>query len=330
MKQNTKKHSTYLSHDESEAHVHSDSSHYNMDHNHGHDHSDMFRQQSGRVLFWCLIITLSFSIIEGVAGWWIGSIALESDAVHMLTDAAGLMIAYFANRISQKPANVNLSFGYGKAEVLGAWVNCLFTTILTAGLLFEVVMRFLEPVEIQGAPLFIVATIGLFINGIVVYILSKNSHSLNTRAALIHALGDLLGSLVAIIAGAVIYFTGWSMIDPILSLIVIAILISSNYRIIKKSSIILMAGVPEHLDYESVGHDLKAIKGVVAVHDLHIWYISANESALAAHVIACKPEEWPELLTDCQKMLWETHKIGHITLQPEFDSQKCKQIGCCD
>lgn len=334
----TDKHSAFLAHSEDSDHVHGDNSHSNIDHHHhdhdhhGHSHNsgEMIRETSGRVLFWCLVFTFSFSIVEGVAGYLIRSIALQSDAVHMLTDAAGLMIAWFANVISKRPATVHLSFGYGKAEVVGALINCMFTTILTFWLLFEVVSRFLNPVEVQGASMFIVASLGLLVNAGVVFILTKSgAHSLNTKAALLHAMGDLLASLVAIIAGAVIYFTNWSIVDPLLSLVVIILLIVSNYNLMKKSVIILMAGVPEHLSYEQVGKDILEIHGILEVHDLHIWYMSANKTALAAHVVACNPTDWPDILKNCQKMLLEKHKIDHVTLQYEFDDLKCQESGCC-
>lgn len=331
-----KQNSSFLSHGNDHDHVHSDATHNNLDHQHevdhqhAHDHAEMIRETSGRVLFWCLIATFSFSLVEGITGWLIHSIALQSDAVHMMTDAAGLMIAYFANVIARRPANINLTFGYGKAEVLGALINCMFTTVLTIWLLFEVIQRFLNPVTVEGGALFIVASLGFIVNGAIVYMLSKNSHSLNTRAAMIHAIGDLLGALVAIVAGVIIYFTGWSIVDPILSLVVILLLIYSNIKLIKKSSIILMAGVPEHLSYEDVGQNLKEIHGIMDVHDLHIWSISANQTSLAAHVVACRLDAWPEILVNCQKMLLEKYAIAHVTLQAEFDDIRCKEVGCCE
>ncbi len=335
--------SQFLAHDASGAEVHSDSSHSNLAQlpldgssahthdipKHAHVHGDVIREKSGRVLFWCLIATFFFAIIEGMAGYLIHSIALQSDAVHMLTDAAGLLIAYYANVIARKPATVNLSFGYGKAEVLGALINAMFTTMLTLWLLFEVIGRLFSPVTVLGGSLFIVASLGFLVNGVLVWFLSHNAHSLNTKAAMIHALGDLLASAVAIVAGAIIYFTGWSQIDPLLSLIVIVLLMVSNFKLIKKSSIILMAGVPEHLDYEEVGKELLEILGVQGVHDLHIWYISANQVALAAHIVVCKPTDWPQILQSCQSMLLEKFKIDHVTLQYEFDYFKCSEFGNC-
>lgn len=325
------KYSNYLTHEENQIGLpHDDNNQSNLDHQHthhnghdhhghSHDHGSMLRQTSSKLLLICLIVTFSFAIVEGIGGYLTHSIALQSDAVHMLTDAAGLLIAYIANNISKRPANINLTFGYGKAEALGALINCIFTLILTIGLLIEVCERFFTPVTVHGSGMFIIASIGFLVNGGVVFVLSKNTESLNTKAALIHALGDLLASGVAIIAGLIIYFTGFSLADPLLSLIVIGLLITSNYKLIKKSSIVLMAGVPEHLSYEEVGKDLEKIPGIISVHDLHIWYMSANQTALSAHIIAENPYSWQETLLACQNMLLKKHQIEHVTLQHEFN-----------
>ena len=326
-----KKYSTYLAHEESQkGESHDDHNHNNLDtpkhsHNHGHSHghshaghSHDIRDKNSKVLAFCLIITFAFAFVEGLGGYFTHSIALQSDAVHMLTDAAGLLIAFLANKISQRAATVNLTFGYGKAEAIGALVNCIFTMVLTLGLLFEVIGRFFVPVEVHGVGLFVIAGIGFIVNAIVAFILSRDSSSLNMRAALIHTMGDLLASAIAIAAGLIIYFTGFSIADPILSLIVITILIVSNYTLIKQSMIVLMAGVPDYLNYEDVGKDIEAIEGVVAVHDLHIWYMSTNQVALSAHVIAENPSSWQDILLNSQHMLLSKHKIGHITLQHEF------------
>lgn len=315
------KYSNYLTHDDVQDGLsHDDDNQSNLDtavyieKHSGH----AIRDQSSKVLFWCLAITFSFSIIEGLGGYFTHSIALQSDAVHMLTDAAGLLIAYLANNISKRPATVHMTFGYGNAEAIGALINCIFTIILTLGLLFEIVQRFIVPVEVHGYWLFLLASFGFIVNGGLAFILSKFSESLNTRAAFIHALGDLLGSAVAIIAGVIIYFTKISLVDPLLSLIVIFLLLISNYKLIKKSIRVLMAGVPEELDYIQIGKDLESIEGIIAVHDLHIWYMTANKTALSAHVVAKEPYVWQESLNKCQKMLVEKHGIEHITLQYEF------------
>ncbi|MCC2626123.1 MAG: cation transporter [Burkholderiales bacterium] len=322
--------SNYLAHDISDPNqpAHDDQNDSNTDrvHSHsndhgglGHSHSHDFRNTNGRILFWCLLITFGFSFVEGVGGYITRSVTLKTDAVHMLTDAAGLLIAYIANVISKRPATVNLTFGFGKAEAIGALVNCVFTIILTLGLLLEAITRFIHPVSVAGGGLFIIASLGLIVNGGIALVLSKSMESLNTKAAFIHALGDMLGSAVAIIAGGIIYLTGFSLTDPILSVFLIIFMIVSNYNIIKRSSIVLMAGVPEHLNYEQVGRDLEAIPGISSVHDLHIWYMSANKSALSAHIVAKDPLSWQKTLILCQEMLEEKHHIDHVTLQHEFE-----------
>lgn len=315
------KYSNYLTHgDLQEGMSHDDIHQSNLDNSGGQPSflDKNRRKQNSRVLFWCLIITFLFSVIEGVGGYYTHSIALQSDAIHMLTDAAGLLIAYIANSISKRPATVVLTFGYGNAEAIGALMNCIFTLILTFGLLFEVVHRFFATVEVHGYGLFLLASIGFIVNGLLAFILSKFSESLNTKAAFIHALGDLLGSFVAIVAGVLIYFTSLSIVDPLLSLVVITLLLVSNYKLIKKSIRVLMAGVPEELDYIKIGQDIEKIQGIIGVHDLHIWYMTANKAALSAHIISSDPYLWQDSLAKCQKMLVDKYKIEHITLQYEF------------
>jgi len=298
-------------------------------HFHGHDHhSHSIRDKNSKILLICLATTFLFALIEVAGGYITHSVALLSDAIHMLTDAAGLLIAYIANNISKKPATINLTFGYGKAEAVGALVNCTFTIVLTLGLLIEVIQRFFNPIAVHGGGLFIIAAAGFIINGIIAFILTHGDDSLNTKSALLHTLGDLFASLVAIIAGAIIYLTHISIVDPILSLIVITILIVSNYRLIKRSTLVLMAGVPEYINYEAVGRDLKSIAGIVDVHDLHIWYMSANVPALSAHIVTKNLYEWKETLEKCQTLLSDKYQISHITLQHEFDP--CPELYYCE
>jgi cobalt-zinc-cadmium efflux system protein len=166
----------------------------------------------------------------------------------------------------------------------------------------------------------VVAVIGLVINLIVAWILSKDKKSVNTKAALVHVMGDLLGSLAALIAGVVIHFTGWMQIDPILSLFVCVLLIRSTTNVLKESYHFLMEGVPHHIDYVQVGKDLKAVEGVLAVHDLHVWEMSPGHPALIGHVEVRDLQDWPITMEKINKMLLEKHEIDHVTLQPEMPS----------
>lgn len=332
----TNKSSQFLSHENYQEGMPHDDLHQNNtgQHEHGpHNHHERhhhrnFRDTNAKILLLCLVVTFTFALIEVLGGYFTHSISLLSDALHMLTDAAGLLIAYIANNISKKPATVNLTFGYGKAEAVGALVNCTFTLVMTMALIIQVIERFFIPVEVHGAGLFVIAALGFIVNGTIAVILMRGEESLNTKSALLHALGDLLASGVAILAGIIIYFTHISLVDPILSLIVIAILIISNYRLIKRSTVVLMAGVPEHINYEEVGETLKEIEGILDVHDLHIWYMSANVPALSAHVVAKNPFDWKETLAKCQNVLIDKYEISHITLQHEFDP--CSEIYYCE
>ncbi len=287
-----------------------------------------FRNQNAKLLIFCLIITTVFSMVEALSGYYFKSLILETDALHMLGDSAGLFIALIANQISKKPATINLTFGYGKAEALGALINCFFTIIITLFLFYEIFVRLFDSVVINAHGLFIVATIGFFVNALIIFILSINLKSLNIKAAFIHSIGDLIASLITIISGIVIYFTHFNFLDTILSFILVFILFYSNINLIKKSAIVLMSGVPDYLDYEKVGKDLSAIDGVIGIHDLHIWYMTANIVALSAHIIINKETSWDAVLLDSQKILKEKYKIEHVTLQNEV--QNIYQDFICD
>lgn len=318
----SKQYSKYLNHFDSDSHqAHGDTSQSNIKQKHDHHHHDHnIRDINSNLLLWCMAFTGGFAVVEAIVGYLTHSIALQSDALHMLTDAMGLLIAYAANIISRRPATIMLTFGYGKAEALGALINCIFTLVLTCILFIEIIYRIFQPVEVSGAGVFITASIGLIVNLIIAYSLHRHTSSLNIKAAFIHVLGDLLASIIAIIAGAIIYYTSYYLIDPILSLGLVVILLISNYNVIKRSIIVLMAGVPEHLDYDEIGKDLNSIEGILAVHDLHIWYMSTNKSSLSAHIVTNDMLTWPNILEKCQTMLIEKYHIEHVTLQYEYDS----------
>jgi cobalt-zinc-cadmium efflux system protein len=170
---------------------------------------------------------------------------------------------------------------------------------------------------VQGLTVMVVASIGLAINLVVAWVLSHDKDSLNTRAALVHVMGDMLGSIAAIVAGTVIYYTGWMPIDPILSVLVVLLILKSTFAVLRDSYHFLMEGVPGHIDYLKVGADIAAIDGVVSVHDLHVWDMSPGQPALIGHLEINKLESWPTILASVKAMLRERHGIDHITLQAE-------------
>ena len=191
--------------------------------------------------------------------------------------------------------------------------------LVVVGIVVEAIGRFSNPGSIDAPMVVIVGTAGLFINIVVAYVLSHDSHNLNTRAALLHVFGDLLGSLAAIISGLVIYFVGWVLIDPLVSLFICALIVVSSVRLLAEALHIIMEGVPGHLNLLQVGKAMAAVDHQIeSVHDLHIWALSSGHIALSAHVVLKDFDQWPQILASEQKMLREEFDINHITLQPEI------------
>ena len=280
-----------------------------------HTHSFTGRKQS--VLAWALGLTLSFAGVEVAFGFLSNSLALISDAGHMVTDAAALGLALLAQVIARRPPSPRHSFGFGRAEALAAFVNGLAMLCVVGWICIEAVLRFSTPQAVHGDTVVVVAVIGLAINVVVAWVLSKDKESVNTRAALVHVMGDLLGSVAAIVAGAVIYFTGWMQIDPLLSVLVSLLILKSTFGVLKDSYHFLMEGVPHQIDYLQVGADVEQIPGVLSVHDLHVWDMSPGQPALIGHVQINELQDWPQVLRAIKAMLLNRHGIDHITLQAE-------------
>jgi len=265
-----------------------------------------------------LALTAGFAVVEAVGGWWAGSLALISDAGHMATDAASFVVALIAQFVARRPPSAQASFGYARAEVLAAFVNALVMLALVVWITVEAVSRLLQPIPVQGPVVMAVAIIGLGINLFVAWMLSRARGSLNARGALLHVFGDILGSVAAIAAGAVIAFTGWTPIDPILSVFVALLILRSTIALLRESAGVLLERVPDHLSYEKVGRALAALPGVTGVHDLHIWTMSADRPALSAHVTLADGAQWPAVLAAAQRMLASEFGIDHVTLQPTW------------
>nr|WP_314544565.1 cation diffusion facilitator family transporter [uncultured Massilia sp.] len=292
------------------AHLHA---HLDGDARHGHT----IEGRSQKALGVALGLTLLFALIEAVTGVMSNSLALISDAGHMVTDAAALGLALLAQLIARRPPSARHSFGFVRAEALAAFVNSLAMLLLVAWIVYEAAQRLVHPEHVQGGVVFVVAAIGGCINILVAWVLSRDEQSINTRAALVNVLGDLLGSAAAIAAGAIIHFTGWVRIDPILSIFVSLLILRSTVGILRESYHFLMEGVPQHIDYVQVGTDLAAVPGVSSVHDLHVWDMSPGEPALIGHVQIADLATWPAVLDAAKAMLRTRHGIDHVTLQPE-------------
>ncbi len=264
-----------------------------------------------------LVLTLGFALVELLAGLWSGSLALISDSGHMLTDSSALALAAFAAWLARKPPSGRHTYGLVRAEVLAALANALLMLALISFIGYEAWQRIAEPRSVDGGVVAAVAFVGLLVNLGVAWQLSRGERTLNTRAALMHVLGDILGSVAALGAGLVITFTGWTPIDPLLSLLVAGLILVSALGLLIEAMHVLLEAVPEHIDIEAVSADLGGIDAVLSVHDLHIWTLSSGQIAMSAHLDVRGLDDWPRILNAARAVLHERYRIGHVTLQPE-------------
>ena len=289
-----------------------------MQSHHPSTHHDHAHATHGNTLRWALLLTLGFAFVEALGGWWSGSLALMGDAGHMFSDAVALGLSALAAVIGRRPPSTRHSYGLMRAEVIAALLNGLLMLAVVLGIVVEAIRRIQQPQPVSGLTVIGIASVGLIVNVIVALVLSRGEHDMNTRAALLHVMGDLLGSVAALIAGAVIYYTGWTPIDPILSLAICALILYSTLRLLRDALHVLMEGVPGHLDLNTVGHSLARVPGVESVHDLHIWMLSSGTPALSAHVVLVRMSDWTGILDQMRDLLRERYGIEHVTLQPEI------------
>ncbi len=287
-----------------------------MHDHHGHTHN------TASALGWALALTLIFAAVEAVAGWWSGSLALLGDAGHMLTDSMSLGLAAAAAVVARRSPSALHSYGFGRAEILAALVNALAMIAVVVWISVEAVQRLHSPGPVKGGVVLLVASLGLLVNLGAAWLLSGGRHDLNVRAALLHVIGDLLGSVAALVSGAVILLTGWTTIDPLLSLLIVALILVSAVRVLREALHALMEGVPLHLDLERIGRTASGVDGVVSVHDLHVWSLSSSRVALSAHVVVRDLADWPATLARLRHHLSDEFAIDHVTLQPEVNESR--------
>ena len=287
----------------------------------GHSHAPHRESNGSRfgsgALLAGLCLTLIFAVVELVSGWVFGSLALMSDSGHMFSDATALAIAVVASRIALRPPGSKHTYGFARAEVVAAFINGLLLLAIVVTIFVEAVRRLQNPQPVSGAGVMIVAALGLVVNFGVLYLLGHGERNLNTRAATLHVLGDLIGSVAALTAGAVIYVTGWKPIDPLLSIVISVLILVSTVRMLREALHVLMEGVPLEIDLSDVGNALAEIEGVHSVHDLHIWTIASGHIALSAHVDVNQLESWPAMLEKIRSLAWSRFRIDHVTVQPE-------------
>ncbi len=291
------------------------------DHTHHHPHP---RNTSLRILFFSIGILFLFALVEAVTGWWAHSLALLGDAGHMASDALALVMTAIALWISTKPASHRHSYGLGRAEVVAAWISSLLMLLISIVIIVAAVNRLHTHVAVKSLPMILIAGLGILVNLSIAWCLAQGENTLNIRAALLHVMGDLLASIAAVVAGAVIYVTAWMPIDPILSIFISLLIMVSSIRLLKESLLVLMEGVPTTICINEVSDTLTAIEGINALHDLHIWTLTSGIVMLSAHVSIREFSHWPSLLEVLKNTIKSRYGIDHITLQPEPEIVDCQ------
>lgn len=269
-----------------------------------------------RALAIVLALTAGFTVVEVIGGLLTGSLALLADAGHMLSDNLSLGLALFAAWLAQRPATPNKSFGYRRAEILAALANGLTLVAVSVWVFVEAYSRLREPSEVLGGPMLVVAALGLLVNvagGAILY--RAGGESLNVQGAMRHVFADALGSVGAMLAAAIIIFTGWRYADPLISVVIGILILASSWKLLKDSTNILLEATPPNLNATEVGRKMAAAEGVTEVHDLHIWTITSGFPALSAHVLVGADDDCHARRRELESLLAHEYGISHTTLQ---------------
>lgn len=304
---------------------HHDHSH---DHGHAHDHAPAVTADTVKRVRLGLFLTAGFMLAEVFGGLVSGSLALLADAGHMFSDAFSLGLALFAFYIGNRVPDSRRTFGYQRFQVLAAFTNGLTLLGIAAWILISAIQRFLDPVAVLAGPMLAIAVLGLVINLVVFKILhGGDQENLNLRGALLHVMGDLLGSIAAIVASLIIMATGWTPIDPLLSVLAAALILRGAVKIVRRSAHILIEGTPESFDTDDIRAALEDIDGVVGLHDLHLWGLTPQDPLLSLHLVVRGEADNDRVLRDAYALLSERFAISHATLQVEGEA--CLTGGDC-
>jgi cobalt-zinc-cadmium efflux system protein len=292
----------------------------------GHHHHHIDPGAGDRRVFWAIAVNLGLTVAQIIGGVLSGSLALIADAIHNLSDALSLVIAFAARKIARRPANSTMTFGYGRAEIVAALVN--YTTLIVIGfyLIYEAVLRFFEPQGVDGWIVVIIAAIALVVDAVtamLTYALSKQS--LNIRAAFLHNVADALGSVAVIVAGVLILLYDWRLVDPLVTLMIAGYILWQSFTEIGPVIRILMLGSPPDIDTERVLDALHKVDGVENVHHLHVWQMQEHETAVEAHLVieAGRWDDADAVKHSAKRCLEEGFSIRHSTLESECSRHAC-------
>jgi cobalt-zinc-cadmium efflux system protein len=289
-----------------------------------HDHDHGLRGTETKRLVVALGLILAFMAFEVAMAVVASSLALLSDAAHMLTDAAALGLAIFAARLAARPARGAMTYGLGRAEILSAQVNGATLIILAAFIVYEAIVRLVSPPDVKGGLVLVVAIVGVVFNLLASAVLAgggKGQRSLNVEGALQHVLNDLYAFIATALAGVIVLISGFDRADPIASLVVAALMLRSGISLLLKSGRVFLEAAPEGIDPDAIGRDLAAQPDVVEVHDLHVWEVTSGFPALSAHVVVKPDADCHGVRRDLAKRVQDRFGIEHTTLQVDHETR---------
>lgn len=300
---------------------------------HQHSHGHNMAKQTLRLAFFLTFVILAAELIGGI---FANSLALLSDAGHVVTDLFALGLAWFATAQAERPSNERKTFGYHRVGILAALVNAITLILITFWILWEAIQRFQHPEPIQPLIMFVSASVGIIVNLFIGFGLQREGDNLNTRAAALHVFGDVGASVGVVVAGVVILLTGWNPIDPILSIGIAGLIALSAWRILRETTDILLEAAPKDIDMATLVQDMKGVSGVQDVHDLHVWSITSGMYALSCHIRIDDQlmSQSATILQNLEHMLRHDYSIGHTTIQFECHARtasSCSVDGlyCC-
>src|SRR5256886_8555068 len=285
---------------------------------HNHNHTHGMAKQALRLAFFLTIVILVAELVGGIVS---NSLALFSDAGHVVTDIFALGLAWFAAVQAERPANARKTFGYHRVGILAAMVNAVTLIVIAFAILLEAIQRFQHPEPVQPLIMFLAAGIGIVLNLYIGFGLMQEANNLNVRAAMLHVFGDVGASVGVIVAGIIILLTGWTFVDPLLSVGIAVLIAVGAWRILRETTDILMEAVPRGLSMQNLVKDMRSVEGIEDVHDLHVWGITSNMYALSCHALIADvpPSDSSVILHSLNTMLSEKYHIGHVTIQFECD-----------
>ena len=288
------------------------------EHSHPYPHTRDSRNQGRRRILWMLGLSATYMVAEAVGGWWTGSLALLADAGHMLSDVASLALAAFALHFAQRPAAARRTFGNTRAEILAALAQGAALVAVALVIVVEAIERFGAPTQVEGLGMFVIATGGLGVNLLGLWVLGGHGQeNLSVRGAWLHVLSDALGSIGAMSAGIAVWAFGWTWADPAASVLISCLVLFGAWHLLREALDILMETAPRHLDVTEIRDELRGLADVLDVHDLHVWTIGSGEGSLSCHAVSRAGADTATILASFNRLLSERFEIGHATIQVE-------------